>query len=419
MTGLLQAPAPPAAPPAPPAPSAPSAPSSVPLGAAGPSALVERNPRHTCLRPLARPVAAYVASRSLVAVVVIVTAAIVPGFHPITTLGSIFDGRWYLDIAQNGYPHHLVQEGVGDRWAFFPAFPLVVRALAQLTWLSLPAAAVVAALTFGLTSTVAVWLAVREVCGAQLADRAVLLYVFFPSAYVLSLGYTEGLFITAAALCLWALSRHAFVWAGLCACLAGLTRNAGVAVVLAVVVAAAPAVWRGRHRGRALVGAAIAPLGLAAFMAYGWAMVGTPVAFLAAERFWPDQHFVGFTTPIVAGLAAIGQGPTGPLFVADASAASVLVLSFLGVRWLDRMGADIPAAWWVFTVAALLVAFSPSTPESVPRYTMAAFPLFAAFAWRLRARGTWLVAGFMGLLQALFLLDVLSEVRVVLTPLLP
>ncbi len=149
------------------------------------------------LRPLGRPVAAFLASRILIALVVLVTMAIVGDFHPVTTLGSIFDGRWYLEIAQHGYPHHLVQEGAGDRWAFFPAFPLAVRALAEVTSLSLPASAVVEAFAFGLTSAVAVWLAVREVCGRQLADRAVLLYVFFPSAYVLSLGYTEGLFVTA------------------------------------------------------------------------------------------------------------------------------------------------------------------------------------------------------------------------------
>ena len=370
------------------------------------------------LRPLGRPVAAFLASRILVALVVLVTMAIVGDFHPVTTLGSIFDGRWYLEIAQHGYPHHLVQEGAGNRWAFFPAFPLAVRALAEVTSLSLPASAVVEAFAFGLTSAVAVWLAVREVCGRQLADRAVLLYVFFPSAYVLSLGYTEGLFVTAAALCLWALSRHAFVWAGLFACVAGMTRNAGVVVILAVLVTAAPPWWRDRDR-RALLGSAIAPLGFAAFTAYAWVMVGTPVAFLAAERFWPGKHFVGFTTPAVAALAAIVQGPGDPGFVADAAAAAVLVLGFLGVRWLDRMGRVIPSAWWVFTVGALLIAFSPYSPDSMPRYVMAAFPLFAVFAWRLRARGTWIVAGLMGLLQSLFLLDVLSTVRVPVGLLVP
>ena len=87
--------------------------------------------------------------------------------------------------------------------------------LAELTRLSLPDAAVVAAFIFGLTSALAIWLAVREVFGSRLADRAVLLYVFCPVAYVLSLAYTEGLFLTAAAGCLFALSRRYWVSAAL------------------------------------------------------------------------------------------------------------------------------------------------------------------------------------------------------------
>ena len=164
-------------------------------------------------------------------------------FH---AMGTVWDGRWYLTIAQHGYPHHLFNEGDGSRWAFFPGFPAAVRALADVTRLSLPDAAVVAAFVFGLTSALAIWLAVREVFGSRLADRAVLLYVFCPTAYVLSLGYTEGLFLTAAAACLFALSRRYWITAALCACVAGLTRNAGIVVVLAVLVAALPAAWRGR-----------------------------------------------------------------------------------------------------------------------------------------------------------------------------
>ena len=90
---------------------------------------------------------------------------------------------------------------------------------------------VVATFIFGLTSALAIWLAVREVFGARLADRTVLLYVFCPVAYVLSLAYTEGLFLTAAAACLFALSRRYWVSAALCACLAGLTRNTGIVLV--------------------------------------------------------------------------------------------------------------------------------------------------------------------------------------------
>ncbi len=342
--------------------------------------------------------------------------------NPVPTMGSVFDGRWYLMIARSGYPHRLFNEGDGSRWAFFPAFPAAVRGLTEATRLSLPDAAVVAAFVFGLTSALAIWLAVREVFGAKLADGAVLLFVFCPTAYVLSLGYTEGLFLTAAAGCLFALARRWWISAALCACVAGLSRNAGIVVIMAVVVTALPVAWRERA-ARPVVAAAVAPLGLAAFMAYGWAMVGTPVAFLSAEKFWHGQHFVWFTTPVEALVSAVRLGPGAPTFVTDALAGGALVVGFLGLWWLDQMTKDrarpslgttgvavrtIPLSWWVYTVGALLVAYSAYFSNSIPRYAMAAFPLFVAFAWKIPARRHWVVAGVMAGLQCTLLVAVLS-----------
>jgi len=383
-------------------------------------------------RPLLRPAGYFVASRVVVFVVAIAMAVIHPRLRVGQTLGSVWDGRWYLMIAQHGYPHQLVNEGDGSRWAFFPALPGTIRGLAEVTRLSLPDAAVVAAFVFGLTSALAIWLAVREVFGTRLADRAVLLYVFCPVAYVLSLAYTEGLFLTAAAACLFALSRRYWISAALCACLAGLTRNTGIVVVLAVVVTALPAAWRGRAI-RPAAAAALAPLGLASFMAYSWVTVGTPVAFLTSERFWQGQHFVWFTTPVEGMVYALGRGPGGATFVPDAMAGTALILGFLGLWLLDRMDGQprliapgvagvvtIPFCWWVYTVGALLVAYSAYFTDSIPRYAMVAFPLFVAFAWKIPARVTGVVVGVMACLQGALLVAVLMvAVHPVAVPLVP
>jgi Mannosyltransferase (PIG-V) len=370
-------------------------------------------------RPLLRPTAYYLLSRAAVFASALVATSFIPKLPIVQTMGTAFDGRWYLKIAQSGYPDRLYQEGQGSRWAFFPGFPAAVRVLAEVTRLSLPDAAVLAAFVFGLTSALAIWLAVREVFDARLADRAVLLYVFCPTAYVLSLAYTEGLFLTAAAGCLFALSRRYWITAALCACVAGLSRNAGIAVILAVLVMALPAAWRGRAWRPALA-AVIAPLGLAAFMAYGWEMVGTPVAFLSAERFWHGQHFVWFVTPVGALFTALHEGPGGPEFLTDAMAATALILGFVGLWLLDRMGrtlrraggaiAAVPTSWWVYTVGALLIAYSAYSTNSIPRYTMAAFPLFVAFAWKVPRSMEGAVIGVLACVQAALFVAVLSSV---------
>jgi hypothetical protein len=382
-------------------------------------------------QPLLRPAGYFAASRAVVFVVAVVVAVLHPKVRIVQTLGTIFDGHWYVEIAQHGYPHRLVNEGDGSRWAFFPAFPAAVRGLAEITRLSLPTAAVVAAFVFGLTAAVAIWLAVREVFGPRLADRAVLLVVFCPTAYVLSLGYTEGLFLTAAAGCLFALSRRYWLTAGLCACVAGFSRDAGVVVIAVLLLSAIPAAWRGRS-WRPAVAAVVAPAGLVAFMAYGWSVVGTPVAFLSSERFWHGQHFAWFLAPAVSIVAAVRQGPTGLTFVPDALAGAALVMGFLGIWWLDQMTrrpgpalagngpVAIPAGWWVYTVGTLLVAYSAYFSDSIARYAMVAFPLFVAFAWKLPRRWTGIVVALMACSQAALLFAVLGPAwHAVYQPLYP
>ena len=214
------------------------------------------------------------------------------------------------------------------------------------------------------------------------------------------------------------MSRRYWITAALCACAAGLTRNTGIAVILAVLVVALPAAWRGRA-WRPAVAALIAPLGLVAFMAYGWATVGTPVAFLTAERFWQGQHFVWFLTPLVSLYATLHEGAGGATFLADAMAGSALVLGFVGIWLFDRMSrtvrtvggaiAGVPASWWVYTVAALLIAYSAYFSNSIPRYAMAAFPLFVAFAWKLPRSVESAVVGVLACLQGALLIGVLSS----------
>ena len=410
MTSLIDAPA---SPPSEWAPDGESTAASTRVPASrwrGPISLARRG------RPLLRPATSYLLSRAGLFAAAYLVVPLFPGLRVVRAMGTAFDGRWYLMIAQHGYPARLYQEGQGSRWAFFPGFPAAVRAVAAVTRLSLPHAAVLAAFVFGLTSALAIWLAVREVCGARLADRAVLLYVFCPTAYVLSLAYTEGLFLTAAAACLFALSRRYWITAALCACLAGLTRSAGSAVIVAVLVTTLPAAWRGRA-WRPAVAALIAPLGLVAFMAYGWVMVGTPLAFLSAERFWQGQHFVWFVTPVGAMFAAFRHGPGGAGFETDVMAGTALLLGFVGLWLMDRLSrgvrtvggavANVPASWWAYTVGALLIAYSAYSTNSILRYAMAAFPLFAVFAWWLPRRFDGAVVGVLACVQAALLITAL------------
>jgi Gpi18-like mannosyltransferase len=274
---------------------------------------------------------------------------------------------------------------------------------------------VVAAFLFGLTATIAIWLAVRELFGDQLADRATLLFVFFPLSCMLSFAYTEGLFLTAAAGALYALQRRWWITAALFACLAGLTRETGVVVVVCVVVVCLSAAWRGR-RLRPAVAAAIAPLGLAGFMAYSWAMVGTPLAFVTSERFWQGQHFVWFQTPVRAVLSLVTFSARGLTLAQAAYCTAAVVFVYIGVVCLLALSRveRVPVSWWLYTVGTIVMAFSAYYPNSIPRYTMVVFPLLVAIAWKMRSAARAVVvvcfAGLQGVLTVVFLIAVVHPI---------
>jgi len=353
----------------------------------------------TLLRQLLRPCGYFLFSRVTVLFAALSLKWLYPHRHVLNTLATGWDGSPYTTIARSGYPHGITHAN-GYLWAYFPSWPAAIRATATLTRLSIPDAALLASFIFGLASAVAVWLAVREVFGPRVADRSVLLYVFFPLSFVLSMAYTEGLFIAASAFCLFALSRRYWITASLFAALASLTRNFGFVLIACVAVAAIPAIWKER-KVRPLVALAISPLGAMAWLLYCWWRAGTPLAFVKAETFWANAHFVFFLAPI-ASLARLTTGLHAFTKGADVLTGCAMVFIFLGlaVLWRTRHeGVRLPLAWWVFTVGSVLGAMSPYWTMSTLRYSMVIIPFFAAFAWKLRPSWMGPLVGMMATMQ--------------------
>ena len=88
------------------------------------------------LRPvdLLRPVGIFLASRA----VVLLALWFATRLAPERTLGqyaSTWDGGWYLSVASDGYPD-AVPAAAASSLAFFPVYPLLVRAVDALPWVT-------------------------------------------------------------------------------------------------------------------------------------------------------------------------------------------------------------------------------------------------------------------------------------------
>jgi hypothetical protein len=336
------------------------------------------------IRPLLAPILLYAASRAAV----FFAARAATWYEKRLTFETAlsgWDAGWFLRIAKFGYPNSLAEEpGGGNRWAYFPGLPLIIRAVARTTGLSYEASGILCSFVIGLLATIVIWKLVEGRFDASTATKTVALLVFFPSAYVLSMSYSDGLFILASALCLILIDRQRWTWAGLAASLGCLARLWGVVLVAVCVVEAGKAVYRTRD-WRPLLAVVTAPLGLVGWVGFQWVRVGDPLAFNTAYAYWGNE-WVWFTTPfrsawrLATSTAAWHSAP-------DVMATVGLIVILAGLSLLFRAQRRlrvVPAGWWVYAIGTALLAFSNSWPTGILRYTLAVFPAFIGIAWHLR-----------------------------------
>jgi hypothetical protein len=337
-----------------------------------------------------KPVAMLAASR-VVTLFVVWATRYVQGTSPIvggTIVGghrfdrlAAWDGGWYIAAAQHGWPHAVPMSGgfpAFSTLAFFPAFPLAIRAVAALGAGWIFAGALVALLS-QVAMAVLLWQLAREIWGEPVADRGLLLFLFCPGAIAFSLIYSEPMLLAAAAACLLALRRRWWVVAGLSAAIGTAVRPVGIALVACCLWEAISVLRSERQwQWRPLLAPLLAPLGILSWMGYLWAHTGNPFIWTQAEKAWDDsfdpltlvtRFFLHEVThqgrrlphvlPVVGALFCIG--------------ALVLLLK-----------AKPPATLVVYSIIVVGIAASSRIVGLRPRLIETAFPLVLVFGYWLK-----------------------------------
>jgi hypothetical protein len=188
--------------------------------------------------------------------------------HPYMANFICWDGAWILGAATEGYPQvlpsangHLTESTA----AFFPLYPLLLRAAAVVTFGNWKAAPFVTQIATGTAMALAVWRYVAEDLGEQAADRAVVLTALLPGSTVMAMGYTEPLAIALSAWCLLELRRRRWVLAGVAGALGSITRPDMLALTAACLWSAAASFYKDRDR-KAFLAPILAPLGMAGWL---------------------------------------------------------------------------------------------------------------------------------------------------------
>ena len=334
----------------------------------------------------------YLISRLVVATAAVFVLVLVPAHEG--GLASVFtswDGQWYLSVAEHGYlpGPDVVRPGappnadtsVDGAVAFLPAYPMVVAAVGVIVPGPLDAVAVAVALVIGGAATVAF----AQLCGVlrpeDEARRAVLLFCFFPGAFILSFAYPEGLVILLACLCLLALLRHAWLVAGVTAALASAARPNGLALMVACAVAAGIAIRQDDDRS-SLLAPILAPLGFLAFLGYLWWRTGRGRLLVPGEPrvlARPDRMVARVPRDRRGARSGVTETSRPLLFLGLMAGFALLVVL---VILLLRARLPAPIVAYALSYEALALLSGALAPR--PRFIFTAFPLVMALAFAVK-----------------------------------
>ncbi|WP_436840325.1 hypothetical protein [Streptomyces flavofungini] len=298
-------------------------------------------------------------------------------------LAESWDCDWYLKIAAHGYADTLGHTFDTNNLAFFPLFPLLIRAGDAL--LPAPRGGVGLALAVG-CSFLAAWGIFKvgdRLHGRRAGVLLVTLWACLPVALVQWMGYTESLFTALAAWSLYAVLTGRWVWAGALAALAGLTRPTGIAVAAAVSVTALLALRR-RFDARALTGALLAPLGWLAYVGWVGARLGRWDGYFAVQKLWHNEWDGGIGTLRWMKRLFLVERPQ--LFLVMVT---LVLLGSLLLYVLSVTGREQPLPLLVFTgllVAIVLGSSGVYFPRA--RFLLPGFPLLLPVALALARAGT-------------------------------
>ncbi|MFF8278806.1 mannosyltransferase family protein [Streptomyces lateritius] len=297
--------------------------------------------------------------------------------------------RWdwghYLNIARDGYfPADLSpgSSGGDNREAFFPGFPLVLRAVhvAVPHW---TAAGLLISLLAGAVAVVALSrIARHHVPDTRVGRRAVLFLLVSPCGTFLAAGYTEALFLALALPAWLAAQRHDWALAATLTALATTVRVSGLFLAAAVALHFLIVARADRRSWRKAPWLALPAVPAGLYTWYLHAHTGDWMAWKhAQERGWYRDFHAPWEAWSHTWEAAFSQSQTTPyalMFQAElvAMLVGLVLLGFL-IRWRR-----LPEALYLaLTLWALGTSYWYT---SIPRATLLWWPLWIALAHRAR-----------------------------------
>ncbi|MDO8573287.1 MAG: mannosyltransferase family protein [Candidatus Daviesbacteria bacterium] len=267
-----------------------------------------------------------------------------------------WDGGHFLGIAEKGYSEKF-------QYAFFPFYPLLINVLNKIINNYL-----ISAIFISVGST---FLGLHYFCKLvqsdfkkQIAEKAVIVLLFFPTSFFFLTAYSEGLFFLLTVLTFYFLRKNKLFWAVVFASLASATRLVGLAVAAAVIIDVLGK--DGINRKNWYVFFAI--LGFVIYSIFLYRQTGDPFYFITAENHW--QRIL--VAPGVGFWEALKNMPTGILD---------LGFAIFGLGFAIRAFRFLPSVYAIYGLLSVVIPLFTPTLTSSPRFLLPVFPIFILMAF--------------------------------------
>lgn len=294
-----------------------------------------------------------------------------PGWHNLFTVWERFDALWFLRIAADGY------RATDGSAAFFPLFPLTVRAISILIGDHPLAAGFIVSNLSILGALIVLYFLTSSELSERAARTTVLFVALFPTSFFFFMPYSESLFLLLAVTAFWAARRDRWFLAAMAAGLAAATRGVGIVLVPALAI---EALHQWRERGvrltPRLAATAFAGAGMLAYLAYWGARTGDWLAPVNQQTNW-ERHASWPWATLLEGtrfaFRYLGNTNGGYWLIDWVIVVPILAVSTYAVF---RLRPSYGVYLWGGLLIPLSFIFQDRPLMSMPRFVLPLFPAF-------------------------------------------
>jgi hypothetical protein len=296
-----------------------------------------------------------------------------------------WDSGFYLEIVKYGYRFIATEQTSA---AFFPLYPLLIKCLTWFTHDELLSGVVVSNLCLYFLLVVFYKLTLLDF-SEQVAQRAILYLLLFPTSFYFSAVYTESTFLLVGLLAIYAARKSRWGLAGIAGMLAASSRVVGVifwgvmglewlrqhgwTITQCLSISAWHNLWRGLKKdSMSLIALSVAPLGLLSYMMFLQYYFADPVAFMTVQAAWQRE-----TLGVIGILQRDLKGFIEGLYIGQFYYQVLLDVPILliGLPLSYVVWRRLGAGYALYVILGLIVPASSST-QSLSRYVLVLFPLF-------------------------------------------